>query len=343
MRDGSAKDASEQFRSAIEADAGMTRAYTGLGRSLAALHRPQAAEVVFQQAMKLDPRDAEPHFYLAKVYFDGGRPLQAVPDLEAAARLKPGDANIWYTLGQVYARAFKRDAALAALERAVKLDGSQPEYWRDLGRAYWDYGRLDEAERCFQRALASRRDDPILLIWLGQVYLQRPDTPENRRLAEETYRRCIRVSPEMGEAHLKLGELLLRAERYPEAERELRQAVKLSPEQDQALFQLGQVLVRLGRTSEGEKYLKAFEELKRLGSSIETLKDQIAHSPRDPELRLRLARLYRRYESFPDAEREYTAYLALKPEDAAARRELEQCRRGAGGRPAVDSLPAPRP
>src|SRR5262249_7889123 len=155
--------------------------------------------------------------------FDAGQPLRAVPDLEAAARLKPDDANVWYTLGQVYARAFKRDAALAALERAVRLDGRQPEYWRDLGRAYWDYSRLDDAERWFTRALTFRRDDPILLIWLGQAYLQKPDTPENRRLAEQTYRRCVRIAPQMGEAHLKLGELLLRSERYEEAEGELRQ------------------------------------------------------------------------------------------------------------------------
>jgi predicted Zn-dependent protease len=144
----------------------------------------------------------------------------------------------------------------------------------------------------------------------------------------------------MGEPHLKMGELLLRTGQYPEAETELRQALKLSPGQDQTLFQLGQVLVRRGRAAEAEKYLKAYEELKRVGDAVETLKDQIAHVPSSPEPHLRLARLYRRYSNFLEAAQEYSAYLGLKPGDAAARQELQQCRTRIE-RPTASASPRP--
>lgn len=327
LKKGSAAEAVRVFQRAVDADPSVSRHYTGLARSMAAAGRPKAAAVLLKKTQQLAPRDVEPYFYLAKIYVDNSQPLMAVPELETAVRLQPRNARIWYALGHTCALAFKRDRSLEALERAVQLDARQPDYWRDLGRAHWDYSRLDDAERAFKQALSLRRDDPNLLIWLGQVYLQKPDSEANRRLAEETFRTCVGVAPNMGEAHLKLGEVLLRMERYSEAERELRRTLVLAPEQDQALFQLGQVLVRQGRGAEAKKYLDAFEEMRHTQNDVEALKDQIAHTPRKAELRLRLARLYRRYGNTSDAVPEYREYMALKPTDAAVRRELADCLR----------------
>jgi tetratricopeptide (TPR) repeat protein len=344
LKSGSPEQAAPVFYRAIEADVTMVRAYTGLGRSLAAQGRTTAAQLMFQDAVRLAPRDPTPRLLLAKLYAERGRFAEAVSEMEAAARLEPRRAPIWYTLAQVYASASRQDESLEALERAVKLDPRQAEYWRDLGRAYGNYSRLDDAERCFKRALASRPGDPQVLLMLGQVYLRKPDTAESRRQAEETLRASLKLAPDQGEGHLKLGELLLRVERLPDAEREFRRALALSPEQDQTLSQLGQTLLRQGRRAEGTRYLQRFEEARRFRETVDILNDEIAHTPQKADLWLRLARLYRRHGDTSQAAPAYRRYLALKPGDSRVRKELAQCQPAAGkGTSPAGSAAAPRP
>jgi tetratricopeptide (TPR) repeat protein len=89
-------------------------------------HDAQPAEEIAGQlklALAGDPSLAEAHFLLGVVSADASDYSDAVSELEDAVRLDPGNAETHYRLAQAYRR--NRQAALAELEmkRFVAMDG----------------------------------------------------------------------------------------------------------------------------------------------------------------------------------------------------------------------------
>jgi len=59
-----------------------------------------------------------------------------------------------------------------------------------------------------------------------------------------------------------LGELLMNARRYPEAEENLEKAVHLNPKSVKANYQLGLLLSRMGNKQEADKQLEFAKSLR---------------------------------------------------------------------------------
>jgi predicted Zn-dependent protease len=60
--------------------------------------------------------------------------------------------------------------------------------------------------------------------------------------------------------------------------------------------------------------------------TLRNLSDQVRADPKNAALRLRLARLYRRFDNAAASISEYQNYLAQRPNDAAVAQELEAYR-----------------
>ncbi|MCS6858908.1 MAG: tetratricopeptide repeat protein [Abditibacteriales bacterium] len=295
QRRGKVSDAADAFRRAAAADPQMARARIGLGTTL----------------MRL------------------GRVAEAEAELERARHLSPQNAEVYSALSRIYLSRFDRSRALEALEKAVRLDARQFSYWVQLGQVYFLYARLDDAERCLKRALALRPHDARALLWLGEVYAQKDDTPAHRRLAEEYLRASLRqADPKLSaEAHFELGKLWRRAGRYADAEKALRTSLRLDASRDQTLFLLGQVLLSQGKREEGQRYVESFHRRNADKRALSNLMDAMRADPHNPSLYLRLARLHRRMQNVNAALNAYAMYLAQRPSDRAVAEEFERYRR----------------
>ena len=75
--------------------------------------KPEEAIAVFQDALKLDPSNAETHLILGKTEMNSGRLDAAITELQEALRLSPNNEQARRLLSQAYARAGDKEHALA--------------------------------------------------------------------------------------------------------------------------------------------------------------------------------------------------------------------------------------
>jgi cytochrome c-type biogenesis protein CcmH/NrfG len=159
--------------------------------------------------------------------------------------------------------------------------------------------------------------------WLCQVYRQSADRPNHLAQAELHLQESVRLSPDMAEGHYELGRVYVQGGQRAKAEAAFRRSVALDPSNESALFDLSQCLLQEGKTEEGQKLALAAEELGTAKRQIKELQRRAIVQPKDPEPRLRLARLYRKYENVQGAVAGYQEYLKLAPSDAAVAREYQ--------------------
>jgi tetratricopeptide (TPR) repeat protein len=74
------------------------------GLALARAAKPEEALAAFQQAVQLDPKNAEAHANLGKTQLTLGHPNEAIPELRETIRLDPGNTQAKRLLSQAYRR-----------------------------------------------------------------------------------------------------------------------------------------------------------------------------------------------------------------------------------------------
>jgi tetratricopeptide (TPR) repeat protein len=323
MKAGRLPESEQAFNRAIELDPKRVRAYVGRAGVYLRQDDLKKAIETFEMAVKLDPNDDAAQFGLAQAYFRAGSPRRAIDPLKVVVRLQPKSHKAWYLLSQMYAEDRQWDQAMDALNKAISIDHKQAEYWRDLGQINANYSRLDEAEKQFKKAISLAPSDAVAYYYLGLLYTQRGDSPKVRGQVEQALLFALARDPNMAEAYFELGKLYERSGNYTVAANNFRKAQELNPGDEQALYHLGQCLVKLGNQAEGRKMIAGSQELGAAKSSMRDLQNRTIAEPQNRELRLRLARLYRKYGNDQGALDQYKAFQGLGPRNKDVDREVE--------------------
>jgi Flp pilus assembly protein TadD len=148
------------------------------------------------------------------------------------------------------------------------------------------------------------------------------DTPALRGQTEQALLDAIARDPRLEPAYYALGLFYHRRGNFALACTNLRKAVSLDSSDSQALYYLGDSLVKLGQTDEGRKLMAGSQALAAAKTEIDYLQKRTLVEPKDRQLRLRLARVYRKYENYEDALTQYQAYQRLGPADPKVQREF---------------------
>jgi tetratricopeptide (TPR) repeat protein len=143
-----------------------------------------------------NPKEPQPHLYLALVYDQTGHAENAEKEYLTAINLSP---------------------------LSIRAHAG-------LGEFYFDHGRLQEAEKQFQESLGAGRT--LRAYWgLGLVYWREGRYAE----AEHAFREAQALQPSSARAHILLGLLYTDTKRNREALRELQTGLKSEPDNPQAL------------------------------------------------------------------------------------------------------------
>jgi tetratricopeptide (TPR) repeat protein len=323
MKQGMLPESARAFDRAIQLDPKNVQAV--IGRGSVYLHQEDLKKAVetFERAVKLAPNDAVAHFALAQAWYRAGSPRRAIEPLKTVVKLQPKHDNAWYLLGKMYGHDRQWDQAMDALQKAISIDPKNASYWRDLGQINANYTRLDEAEKQFKKAIELEPANAEAYYLLGLLYTQRADTPKMRGQAEQALQFALVRDDKLPEAYFELGKLYERSGNYAVAVNNFRKAQELNPGDEQALYHLGQCLVKLGNTAEGKKLIAGSQELGAAKTSMRDLQNRTIAEPQNRELRLRLARVYRKYGNDEGAMTEYRAFQGLGPRDKDVDREIE--------------------
>ena len=189
-------------------------------------------------------------------------------------------AGLLWHLGRRRARVW-RGAILVAAAAAVLAQaavtwhrqdvyGSPEALWREslardptsrralanLGTYFSRVERWDEAVDAFEKILSYNPEDGPAYTKLAYVYLQPGFSRRDDRKALDYLDKGLALIPDNFMGLFNKAIILIRMERFPEAEEPLRRAVALSPNYVAAHFMLGEVALRMGRRDEAAAHYR---------------------------------------------------------------------------------------
>lgn len=209
---------------------------------------PEAIDVL-KDAIKANPKNAEPYQQLAFIYTRYlKRTDQAIDYANRAITLNPGDAEGYQRLVEIELAAGQERKALEALDRALKVQSSDPNFWVRLGKLYVAIlfksdsqpkpDELKKTNEVFKRAADNSRDDPGILKDVADYYAASQQLKE----AIPLYLRVLELQPEDANAREKLATGFVLTNQRDKAVEMLEQIIKEHPEKYQPYDLLAQVL-----------------------------------------------------------------------------------------------------
>ncbi len=328
------KEAKRAYLAALAREPRSARALEGVGLTLNAQGNPEEAFYFLDTATHLDPGLHRAQALLAEWYQEATFTKEAVRRLEPAVQAAPENAAYWHQLGNAYGALGVQNAdAEQALRRAAALDPKQPLYLLDLADMLVVNSKTAEAEAAYRQALALAPHDADALSRLGGFLLDQPPTPARSQEAERLLRQAIARNKESDFALYQLGRLALERGDSRQAIRYLQRAIRLVPQIPEMWYALSRSYARAGDTAHTQEAMRQFQALRNLYLERTHTSEQVNLRPGDPNLRLKLARLYAQNGENAKAISQYTRCLHLDPKNETARRELRdlKARLKAGG------------
>jgi Tfp pilus assembly protein PilF len=128
-----------------------------------------------------NPKEPQPHLYLAQVYEQTGHVDYAEKEYQTAINLSPLSHGAHAGFGEFYFNQGRLEEAERQFQESLRATKTLRGYW-GLGLVYWREGRYVEAEHAFQEAEALVPSSGRAHIMLGLLYT---DTKRNREALRE--------------------------------------------------------------------------------------------------------------------------------------------------------------
>ena len=116
-----------------------------LGMALERKGRAADAVAAYREAIRLRPDFPDARNHLSLTLYLAGQVEEAIRTVREEIRLHPDDAEAHYHLGTLLQREGRGDDAIAELREAVRLEPSHPEALCNLGQALETQGLFEEA------------------------------------------------------------------------------------------------------------------------------------------------------------------------------------------------------
>ena len=239
-------EAISTFQQAIALDPNEADYHHGFGNVYSGLGRHEEAIVAYQQAITLDPNYALPHNGLGNVYRNLGHHEEAISAYQRAIALDPKNAYFHNGLGNVYSDLGHHEEAISAYQQAIALDPKNAYPHSNLGNVYSGLGRHEEAIVAYQQAITLDPNYALPHNGLGNVYRNLGHHEE----AISAYQRAIALDPKNAYFHNGLGNVYSDLGRHEEAISAYQQAIALDPKLAYPHNGLGNVYCDLGRHEE---------------------------------------------------------------------------------------------
>ena len=135
---GDAESAIRDFDEAIQLDPKQADAYFNRGLALRDRGDTDRALQDFEQTIKLDPKNSAAYKTLSHLYYDKRNYDLAIAVLDTAIRNNQNDALAYYNRGMTYRAKGEPDRAIPDYDRAIKLNDSDAVAYQIRGLAYRD-------------------------------------------------------------------------------------------------------------------------------------------------------------------------------------------------------------
>ncbi len=186
----------------------------------------KTAESEYRQAVRLEPKSETALNNLGVVLNEVGRSREAVDTLKQAVAIDPTNSIAYYTLSKALIKQEQYVDAIAAARKSIELAPTDLNGHRALAEA---------------SLLKARKDG----------------TPEDLKVAVDSFNYVLQVDPDDDAAHQSLGEGLAQQKDTEGAMSELKKAIELNPDNKEARKALAELLHNKGQDAEALKEIDA--------------------------------------------------------------------------------------
>jgi serine/threonine-protein kinase len=213
---------------AIRLDPKLAEAHVVLGRIYQSMAQQRDLAVIeFQRALELEPRNADAIQGMARAYEELGRDAEAEAAFKRGVALRPWGWGEYNSLASFYYRKKRYADAEAQYRRALEVAPDNAAVYSNLGATLKHEDKAAEAVKMYRRSIALDPVYPALNNLAVLYYAQR-----NFRESAETYRKALDLSGRDFIIWGSLGQALLHSGApRAEAENSLRRAIALGEQQ----------------------------------------------------------------------------------------------------------------
>ncbi|QDL11815.1 hypothetical protein DP114_31470 [Brasilonema sennae CENA114] len=223
------------YNQAIKLDPNDAQAYNNRGISYFYKKDNNRAIADYNQAIKLDPNYAEAYNNRGNSYGNKKDDDRAIADYNQAIKLDPNLAQAYYNRGYSYANKKDYDGAIADYNQAIKLDPNYAHVYYNRGLSYFYKKDYDGAIADYNQAI---KLDPNY----AQAYNNRGNSYGNKKddgRAIADYNQAIKLDPNYAQAYYNRGNLYGNKKDDGRAIADYNQAIKLDPNLAQAYYNRG--------------------------------------------------------------------------------------------------------
>jgi protein O-GlcNAc transferase len=234
------------FAEAVKHDPKLAPAHFARGCALQRMNRHAEAIGSFNAAVKLDPRDTDALVNRAVSFTQLSRFAEAASSFEAALAIAGGRAELWLAYGDALAGINRLQDALAAYGKALALRPQFPEALNNRGAALFSLRRYEEAIAAYDSVLAIQPGNALAAINRGIALAELKRHGE----ALASFERAVSFDPTNAPARYHKGTTLYALRRHGEALASLDAALAIEPADADAHIVRGLVLKETGRAEE---------------------------------------------------------------------------------------------
>jgi tetratricopeptide (TPR) repeat protein len=221
---------------------------------LIGLGRAAEARKLLADPLMSATADAAAHAGLAAAFEARGDDDQALSLYDEALRLSPKDPGVLISRACLKQKLGRHDAALADLDAAIELSPGQPDHFLVRVVFLYDAGRSAEGEKYARRVMEGwpvlqRALETIMFYGAPIMRLRRAEALWTEGRMEDALRACDEVlgdDPLSAAALTIKGFCLMTSGNLPEARKALDEAVRLAPDAALPYKRLGMVQQRQG-------------------------------------------------------------------------------------------------
>lgn len=151
------------------------------------------AEVVLEQIIRTERRDADVWLMLGIIAGRQGNHARAAECIAQAQKLRPDDIGVLYNLGIALRDSGAVEAALPVFGRVVALQPGFSDAGACLAHAFMTLGRLEESTEAYRKAIGSQPGNAELRVNLGSVLQARGLVDD----AVACYRQALQINPDL--------------------------------------------------------------------------------------------------------------------------------------------------
>jgi tetratricopeptide (TPR) repeat protein len=335
---GDASQAIAYLQQAVKVQPSSKESWFKMGQFYLKQNKYKEAIGQFEEALRIDNRIPNAHYYLAMCYQEQGKQEQGKPEqgkqeqgkqeqalreLDSEVLYNPTNYNAVCMRGEIYLAGGKYEMAKDDFEKARTINDQKFRAYLGLGKAYLRLKDLPSAEENLNRVreIAPRHTEATLL--LGKIYREWKRYDDARKLFDEVVETLKRYELSLSaedkeiltDALNERGAIALLVDRPRTAIDDFEEALRYNPDNPQTYSNLGQAYTRLGRIREAERqYMHAIEL-----------------DPQNPDYYLGLGIIYHNYlKQLDQAVEYYTKYILLGGRDVlTVNKWIEEC----GGTP----------